>query len=521
MVFREVTVVQVREVLRNWLRGAGERPAARAVGVDRKTARRYIAAAIEAGLRRDGDESQLSDELVGQVCEAVRPSRPDGHGESWKVLLDEESRIKDFVEAGLTVAKIHDLLGRSSVVVPYRTLVRFCVERLGSGQKTTRTVPVADPPPGRELQVDFGRMGLIACGERRRFVYALIFTACYSRYCYAYLSFHQTIEAVIEGFEEAWAFFGGVFPVVIPDNMAQIVKKADKIAPRFNDTFLEYSQSRGFYVDPARVASPDDKPRVERTVPFVRDSFFAGEKFLGLTDARTAAPIWCRERAGMRIHGTTRLRPAEVFRLEEQPLLLAAPSEPYDVPSWSEPKVHRDFRVQVDKSLYTVHHSLVGQVLLARADQSTVKIYKNGQLVKLHPRMAPGKSSNDPADFPAGTEIYATRDLESLRRRAAECGEAIGAYAKALLEHPLPWTKMRQVYRLLGLVKKWGNERVETACTTALQAEAIDVNLIARMLERAREAAEVEERPAPPNVVQGRFARDPAEFRTNAKGEGK
>jgi hypothetical protein len=135
--------------------------------------------------------------------------------------------------------------------------------------------------------------------------------------------------------------------------------------------------------------------------------------------------------------------------------------------------------------------------------------------------MAPGKSSNDPADFPAGTEIYATRDLESLRRRAAECGEAIGAYAKALLEHPLPWTKMRQVYRLLGLVKKWGNERVETACTTALQAEAIDVNLIARMLERAREAAEVEERPAPPNVVQGRFARDPAEFRTNAKGEGK
>ena len=30
--------------------------------------------------------------------------------------------------------------------------------------------------------------------------------------------------------------------------------------------------------------------------------------------------------------------------------------------------------------------------------------------------------------------------------------------------HPLPWTKMRQVYALLGLVKKWGPERVETAC---------------------------------------------------------
>ena len=57
----------------------------------------------------------------------------------------------------------------------------------------------------------------------------------------------------------------------------------------------------------------------------------------------------------------------------------------------------------------------------------------------------------------------------------------------AILDTPLPWTKMRQVYRLLGLVKKWGPERVELACRRALEAEAVDVNLVARMLERARE----------------------------------
>ncbi len=94
MTFREVTVVQVREVLRRWLRGQGERPAARAAGVDRKTARRYIAAGIEVGLERNGDESQLTDEVIGQVCEAVRPSRPNGHGATWQVLLAEEERIK-------------------------------------------------------------------------------------------------------------------------------------------------------------------------------------------------------------------------------------------------------------------------------------------------------------------------------------------------------------------------------------------------------------------------------------------
>ncbi len=68
-----------------------------------------------------------------------------------------------------------------------------------------------------------------------------------------------------------------------------------------------------------------------------------------------------------------------------------------------------------------------------------------------------------------------------LQRMAAEHGEAVGRYATALLDTPLPWTKMRQVYRLLGLVKKWGAGRVEEACQRALDAEAVDVNLISRM----------------------------------------
>ena len=101
----------------------------------------------------------------------------------------------------------------------------------------------------------------------------------------------------------------------------------------------------------------------------------------------------------------------------------------------------------------------------------------------------------DPADMPTGKEIYATRDIERLGRMAADHGAAIGVYAAAILDTPLPWTKMRQVYRLLGLVKKWGPDRVELACARALDAEAVDVNLVSRMLERAREDADADVRP--------------------------
>lgn len=94
MVFREVRVFEVREVLRLWLRGEGLRSVERLSGMDRKTVRRYVSAAKGLGVRRDGGEGQLSDEFVGSVVEAVRPHRRDGHGEAWWLLVARHDRIE-------------------------------------------------------------------------------------------------------------------------------------------------------------------------------------------------------------------------------------------------------------------------------------------------------------------------------------------------------------------------------------------------------------------------------------------
>ena len=192
--------------------------------------------------------------------------------------------------------KAHELLQRRGVVVAERTLHRYALEVLGVGRSArTTTVRVADGEPGSELQVDFGKMGLVfdADTQRRRVCWALIFTAVFSRHSFVWLSFRQTTADVVAGFEAAWAFFGGVLAVVIPDNLSAIVDKADALNPRLNAAFVEYAQSRGFVVDPARVATPTDKPRVERTVPFVRNSMFAGEHFVDLAHAQRHAELWC------------------------------------------------------------------------------------------------------------------------------------------------------------------------------------------------------------------------------------
>ncbi|MGH9033105.1 MAG: IS21 family transposase [Acidimicrobiia bacterium] len=514
MAFREVRVFEVREVLRLWLAGEGIRATERLVGFDRKTVRRYVDAAVGLGLVREGGDEQLSDVFIGLVVEAVRPHRTDGHGGAWRVLQAHHDEIAGWVADDLTAVKIHELLERRGVSVPCRTVQRYVAEVLGRRRGRGPTVRVNDGEPGDELQVDFGRMGLVfdLAAGRDRVVHALIFTACVSRHCFVWLTHRQTTDAVIAGCEAAWAFFGGVFRTLIPDNLSAIVDGADPVEPRLNQAFVEYAQARGFVIDPARVRSPQDKPRVERQVQFVRGSFFAGECFVDLADAQRRAEGWCRVRAGLRVHGTTQQRPAEVFAVEEAPRLLPAPTALYDVPIYATAKVHRDHHIEVARSLYSVPGALIGAWVEVRADRTLVRIFHRGQLIKIHPRQQPGRRSTDPDDLPSHKSVYAMRDLDRLRRMAADHGPAIGAYATALLDIPLPWTKMRQVYALLGLVKKWGPARVDAACASALEHEQVNVGLIGRMLERATETIATPSAPAAGTVITGRFARDPGHF---------
>jgi hypothetical protein len=138
MAFREVSVTVIREVLRLWLRGEGLRSIERLAMLDRKTVRRYVHAAVDAGLVRGGGEDQLTDELLGAVVEAVRPSRPRGRGVAWQVCESERDRITAWLDAGVPVVKIADLLARRGKVVPERTLHRFCAEQLGYRKRRDR-----------------------------------------------------------------------------------------------------------------------------------------------------------------------------------------------------------------------------------------------------------------------------------------------------------------------------------------------------------------------------------------------
>ena len=462
---------------------------------------------------------QLTDEVLGAVVEIVRPHRADGHhGEAWAALVARRDQVEAWVKADVAGVKICELLARDGVVVPERTVQRFVAGEFGPRRGQGSTVRVADGEPGGELQIDFAKLGLLHDPEsgRRRVCHALIFTAVVSRHMFVWLSFTQTTETVIAGCEAAWRFFGGVFKVLVPDNLTPVVTKADGLEPRFNEAFVEYAQSRGFVIDPARVRTPTDKPRVERMVQFVRSSFWNGETFIDLTDAQTRVEAWCAGRAGMRVHGTTQCRPLEHFRLEEQPLLLPAPTDVYDVPVYASCRVHRDHHIEIAKALYSVPGNLLGARVQVRADRKLVRIFHRSQLVKVHPRQRPGGRSTDPADLPAERTTYALRDIAHLQRLAAGHGPAVGDVRGGGARHAVAVDEDAPGLRPAGPGQEVGSgqgqRRLPAGAGRRGRQRAVD-RPDARPSHRSRPTRT--QPPAPPATT--RFARDPAEFTTKAR----
>ncbi len=506
-------MLEIKEVLRRWLRGEAKSAIARQCGVARGTVRSYIKAAEQVGVSAGASEAAL-DERLGQLAALLQPEPGRPHGEGWERCAEQRAVISKYLDRDVRLTKIRKLLRRQQgLLVSYATLRRFAIQELGYREGAS-TLPVADGEPGKELQIDTGWVGWLKpdlAGRRRRFR-AWIFTPGVSRYRFVYPVFEESTRTAIEACEAAWQFYGGVFDVLIPDNTKTIVQEPDPLQPTFNLGFLEYSQARGFVIDPARVRKATDKARVERTVRLVAEDCFGGEELLDLEHTRQHALVWCRDENGLRRHATTRRLPREHFEACELARLHAPPVERYDVPEWSKPTVHPDQHAQVAHALYSLPRRLKGRKLDARADQSTVRFYDNRKLVKVHPRVAPGQRQTDPTDFPPEKAAYALRDLGFLIRKAGEHGVAVGRYAEALLDSRLPWTRMRQVYALLGLAKRYGDARLDQACQTALEVELIDIYRLRRLLELGPPKAQPSS--AEPNKVVplARFLRPPQQF---------
>ena len=165
---------------------------------------------------------------------------------------------------------------------------------------------------------------------------------------------------------------------------------------------------------------------MERGVQYARERLFKGGDFQGLPHLWSEAQRWCRDVAGLRIHGTTHGKPLLVFQNEERQVLIPWDGEPYEIADWRNAKVHQDHHVQCRQALYSVPSALCppGQKVEIRGSTAswctfiTLRQAQGGRLIKTHLRQPRGGRSTDPEDYPVHLSAYTTRAPDRIQAPA-------------------------------------------------------------------------------------------------------
>jgi len=190
-------------------------------------------------------------------------------------------------------------------------------------------VPVIrfETDPGHQTQVDFADFRF-AWGKR----YALMVVLGYSRLLWVRFFRRNDMRALLDGLEEAFAFFGGVTREILFDQMRSVITKDGRMNGEklvTNAEFLRFAAHYDFKVRACRPYRAQTKGKIERPVHYVRDNFVYGRDFLNDGDLDAQLQRWLEQTANVRVHGTVKEQPVLRWERDERALLAPLPPRPY------------------------------------------------------------------------------------------------------------------------------------------------------------------------------------------------
>ncbi len=447
MARRAFVVIDVVEILQHWHAGRPKSVIADSLRVDAKTVRKYVAPAEAAGLAPGG--APLSRAQWAELARGWFPELVDAKARSLTFPLIEpfHDRIGQMLATN-TVTTVHQRLrDEQGLAVGLTSFRRYCWSEFPD--RAEDRVRVLRPPlsPGEEAQIDYGLLGnwTDPAGGRVRRVWAFVMVLACCRHMFVRPVLRLDAAAWVAAHVAAFTFFGGVPRRLVIDNLRTGVDRADLYDPKMNRAYAELAEHYGTLIDPARARKPTDKPRVERSIRFVRDSFWRGRDWASETEMQAAAVRWCLDVAGRRAHRSLDgAAPLAVFTALERPALIPLPPAPFELAAWSTPKVGPDCHVKVGKALYSVPWRLIGTRVDARETARIVQIFTAGELVKTWPRAERGRRT-DHGDYPPEKVAFFMRTPAWCRHRAEEFGPAIAELVGGLLAHSAKRTKLLSI----------------------------------------------------------------------------
>jgi transposase len=341
--------------------------------------------------------------------------------------------------------------------------------------------------PAEEAQVDWASFGHVVIGAARRALSAFVLTLTYSRWIFLRFFLDQSLENFLRGHVYAFVDLQGSPRHLLYDNLRAAVAQRHGDAVRFNTRLLELASHYHFAPRVCAPARGSDKGAVERSVRYIRDSFFAARSFTSIDDLNRQALVWRDEiAAARRWVGDDRKTVAEAFR-EEAAQLLPLPVHPFETDLVSAVRSEKKIYVRFDLNDYSIPPEAVGRLLTLVASETSVRLLDGQSKIAHHTRSY---------DRHRKVEAHIEALLKEKQRAHGSTANArlSGAVpkAEALLEACFKRGESVSAVtqKLLLLLDDYGAEEVRSAVDEALLRHTPHLSSILFILGKRRRAAQ-------------------------------
>ena len=328
---------------------------------------------------------------------------------------------------------------------------------------------------GEKLFVDYAGQTLpvidCATGEA---VQVQIFVAAWgaSDYTYAEATWSQTQPDWIGSHVRAFEFFGGCPEILVPDNITTGVKTPCRYEPIMTRSYEEMASYYGVVIIPARVRKPRDKAIVEKHVQMVEQRILAALRdrtFVGLNECNQA--IWelledLNNRPFQKMPGSRR----QMFADLDAPAMFPLPAERYEYAEWTKARLGFNYHLCADHSYYSAPYALIHKELHVRLSQKVVEIFHGSERVASHLRSyIAGHYETEPSHMPSNHREYAEWNPDRIVRWAGSTGPNTAKAVHLILNrHVHPEQAFKSCIGVISLGKKYGPDRLESACARAV-----------------------------------------------------
>jgi len=459
-----------KEILRLASMGISKTKIAESMEVTRQTVITALQHAVIQGITWE-NAHDLSDRELALKLKMPAPGQATGYK-----LPDYEYVHKELIKPGVTQLLLwEEYCGRcrESGEIPY-SLTQFKTRYREFASIRMATMHITRKP-GEIMEVDWaGQTAGIVDSDTGDLIPAYLFVAAlpYSGYAYCEAFLDMKTPSWIQGHVSAYAFFGGVTKMLVPDNLKTGVIKNTKAELILNRTYQEMAEYYGTAVIPTRVRAPKDKATVEGTVGIVSTCILAAvrnEKYFSLRELNASI----RERLNAFNSKPFQKKDGSRFTLfsEERSFLLPLPSDGYEISQWRKATVQYNYHVSVESMNYSVPFAYIRKEVDIRLTRGVVEVYFEKARVCSHGRLygRVGQYSTTPEHMPPNHQEYVKWNGERFRKWA----KSIGKYTETVINAMLTAYRIeQQAYHgcmaLLKLSDEYSTSRLENACERAL-----------------------------------------------------